>query len=242
MRRSHSLLLLQWDPVPAGKPLLKYTVRVMAGNEVLFEKVAMKPRAVFRDETPDQLTVQVNAITSAGISQWSQPYVYDAIRAYFIGRFIVDPEVHIEGVSPSDETAIVHVNVTAPGTLLCSIYAPNRRPVFSRQEVTSAGATGVLAGELAAATDYSVECSLHVAEKTVTSSKVNFATIAAVAQIVSIVDVEPFSSFAKVAVRSDVSGEVRCLAQEWRHGAISARSFDRLASRFMVRKWGRFEA
>ena len=149
MRRSHSLLLLQWDPIPTGKPLLKYTVRVMAGNEVLFEKVAMKPHAVFRDETPDTLTVQVNAITSAGISQWSRPYVYDANRGFFRGSFIVDPAVSIEGVSPSDETAIVHVNVTAPGTLLCSIYAPNRRPVFSRQEVTSAGAAGVLAGELA---------------------------------------------------------------------------------------------
>ena len=68
---------------------------------------------------------------------------------FFRGSFIVDPAVSIEGVSPSDETAIVHVNVTAPGTLLCSIYAPNRRPVFSRQEVTSAGAAGVLAGELA---------------------------------------------------------------------------------------------
>lgn len=206
----------------------------MAGNEVIFEKVAMKPHVAFRDETPGKLTVQVNAITSAGISQWSRPYVYDAIRGVFSGRFIVDPEVSIEGVSPSDETAIVHVNVTAPGTLLCAIYAPNRRPVFSRQEVTSAGATGVLAGELAALTEYSVECSLHVAEKTVTSQKVDFATIAPVAQNVEIVDVEPFSSFAKVAVRSEVSGEARCLAQEWRHGAISARSFDRLASRFTV--------
>ena len=241
MRRSHSLLLLQWDPIPTGKPLLKYTVRVMAGNEVLFEKVAMKPHAVFRDETPDTLTVQVNAITSAGISQWSRPYVYDANRGFFRGSFIVDPAVSIEGVSPSDETAIVHVNVTAPGTLLCSIYAPNRRPVFSRQEVTSAGAAGVLAGELAASTEYSVECSLHVAEKTVASQKVNFATIAPVAQKVEIVDVEPFASFAKVAVRSAVSGEARCLAQELRHGAISAKSFDRRASRFMVRKSGGFE-
>lgn len=205
----------------------------------------MKPHAVFRDETPDTLTVQVNAITSAGISQWSRPYVYDANRGFFRGSFIVDPAVSIEGVSPSDETAIVHVNVTAPGTLLCSIYAPNRRPVFSRQEVTSAGAAGVLAGELAgelaASTEYSVECSLHVAEKTVASQKVNFATIAPVAQKVEIVDVEPFASFAKVAVRSAVSGEARCLAQELRHGAISAKSFDRLASRFMVRKSGGFE-
>ena len=201
---------------------------------MLFEKVAMKPHAVFRDETPDTLTVQVNAITSAGISQWSRPYVYDANRGFFRGSFIVDPAVSIEGVSPSDETAIVPDNVTAPATHLSSIYAPNRRPVFSRQEVTSAGAAGVLAGELAASTEYSVECSLHVAEKTVASQKVNFATIAPVAQKVEIVDVEPFASFAKVAVRSAVSGELR-------HGAISAKSFDRLASRFMVRKSGGFE-
>lgn len=200
----------------------------------------MKPHIAFRDETPQKLTIQVNAITSAGISQWSQPYVYDAIRGRFDGRFIVDPAVTIEGVSPSDETAIVHVNVTSPGSLLCSVYAPNRRPVFSRQEVTSAGATGVMAGELAASTEYSVECSLHVDGMTATSQKMRFATIAPVAQDVTIVDVEPFASFAKVALRSGVSGEARCLAQEWRNGAISARSFDRLASRFMVGKRGAF--
>ena len=131
MRRSHSLLLLQWDPIPTGKPLLKYTVRVMAGNEVLFEKVAMKPHAVFRDETPDTLTVQVNAITSAGISQWSRPYVYDANRGFFRGSFIVDPAVSIEGVSPSDETAIVHVNVTAPGTLLSVSYTHITLPTIA---------------------------------------------------------------------------------------------------------------
>ena len=84
----------------------------------------------------------------------------------------------------------------------------------------------------------SLAMQLRAAAETVVRER--YAPIAPVAQKVEIVDVEPFASFAKVAVRSAVSGEARCLAQELRHGAISAKSFDRLASRFMVRKSGGF--
>ena len=75
-----STLRTHWRPVEStGRPVLKYNVRVadLTGH-VLFEKVAYKPFMTFRNVmTQNGLSVQVNVMTSAGLSEWSVPYVYN---------------------------------------------------------------------------------------------------------------------------------------------------------------------
>ena len=75
-----STLRTHWRPVDStGRPVLKYNVRVsdLTGH-VLFEKVAYKPFMIFRNvATQSGLSVQVNVMTSAGLSEWSVPYVYN---------------------------------------------------------------------------------------------------------------------------------------------------------------------
>lgn len=75
-----STLRLHWRPVEnTGRPVLKYNVRVAdLTGRVLFEKVAYKPFLAFHQVAVENgLSVQVNVMTSAGLSEWSLPYVYN---------------------------------------------------------------------------------------------------------------------------------------------------------------------
>lgn len=61
-----------------GRPVIKFNIRVSdLTGAVLFEKASYQPHIAFhRLSVTDGLKVEVNAMTSAGISQWSQPFVY----------------------------------------------------------------------------------------------------------------------------------------------------------------------
>lgn len=77
-------LLVRWHMKESGgRPVLKFNVRVseVSGN-VLFEKTSYRDFIAFRNiPQRDDLLVSVNAMTSLGLSAWSQPYVYSSARA-----------------------------------------------------------------------------------------------------------------------------------------------------------------
>ena len=222
-----SLLKLHWRRVENnGRPILKYTVRVSdLTGRILLEKVSYKPFIVFRDVTTSNgLAVQVNTMTAAGLSEWSQPYVYSPST----------PAVTIQSVSAYDVVAIVHLNVTAPGSLLCSYYASNVRPAFGNREVHHAGHARMMLENLIPETDYTVECSLHVDSLTTQSNKQSFTTPAHQSSHLEVTDVEPYSTFARISVRSNVPGMVHCMPMRKHFGHSSLRSFKRMAEHFFV--------
>lgn len=222
-----SLLKLHWRRVENnGRPILKYNVRVSdLTGRVLLEKVSYKPFIVFRDVvTSGGLAVQVNAMTAAGLSEWSQAYVYSPST----------PAVAIQSVSAYDVVAVIHLNVTAPGSLLCSYYASNVRPAFASREVHHAGHARMMLENLTPETDYTVECSLHVDSLTTQSNKQSFTTPAHQSSHLEVTDVEPYSTFARISVRSDVPGVVRCMPMRKHFGHNSLRSFKRMAEQFFV--------
>lgn len=224
-----SLLKLHWRRVENnGRPILKYNVRVSdLTGRVLLEKVSYKPFILFRNVvTSNGLSVQVNAMTAAGLSEWSQPYVYSPST----------PSVMIQSVSAYDALAVVHLNVTVPGSLLCSYYGSNVRPAFVNRKVHHAGHARMMLENLTPMTDYTVECSLHVDSITTQSNKQSFTTPAHQSSHLEVTDVEPYSTFARISVRSDMPGVVRCMPMRKHFGRSSLRSFKRMAEQFFVRE------
>lgn len=73
------MLFMRWRYLETtGKPVLKFNVRVTdLTGRVLFEKVAYKPHVHFHHlPTVEGLRAEVNVMTAAGLSAWSQPVVY----------------------------------------------------------------------------------------------------------------------------------------------------------------------
>lgn len=145
----------------------------------------------------------------------------------------VDPWVEVRSVRALGESALVEVNVTAPGTLLCAYHAASIRPAFVDRPVRHAGAARVLLGGLQPATRYTVECSLNAGNRTVQSAGKSFESGEAAARL-TITDVEPFATFARIRVKSDTPGDALCLPQRTRFGQPSLAAFARLAKRFHV--------
>ena len=61
-----------------GRPIIKFNIRVsdLTGT-VLYEKASYKSHIAFHNvPAVTGVKVEVNTMTSAGISEWSQPYVY----------------------------------------------------------------------------------------------------------------------------------------------------------------------
>ena len=134
------------------------------------------------------------------------------------------------------ESAMVFVNLTAPGTLLCSYYSSSVRPAFADRPVRHAGHARVLLRGLQPSTEYSVECSLNAANRTVQSTRTSFQTSEITASHLTITDVEPFATFARIRVKSDTPGDALCLPQRRRFGQASLSAFARLAKRFHVKE------
>ena len=135
----------------------------------------------------------------------------------------VDPWVEVRSVRALGESALVEVNVTAPGTLLCAYHAASIRPAFVDRPVRHAGAARVLLGGLQPATRYTVECSLNAGNRTVQSAGKSFESGEAAARL-TITDVEPFATFARIRGRGAVR-DVRADPSEERHAgrrAVSA--------------------
>lgn len=148
------------------------------------------------------------------------------------------PAVAVQKVSAHDTIAIVHVNVTTPGSLMCTYYSQTVRPAFANRQVHHAGHARLVLKDLTPEMTYSLDCSLHVQSITVNSLKESFTTPAHQGSHLEITDVEPYSTFARVTVRSDMPGEVRCMPMRMHAGHsfhhTSMRTFQRFAKRFMV--------
>lgn len=140
----------------------------------------------------------------------------------------------IETVTAYDVLGVVHLNATMPGSLLCSYYADTVRPVFASRVTRHAGHARVVLEGLTPETAYTVECSLHAGAATVHSAKHTFTTPAHLASHVEVADVEPFATYARIAITSDAPGAVRCLPMRPHLGATSLRAFHRLSQRVLV--------
>lgn len=87
---------------------------------------------------------------------------------------------------------------------------------------------------------YTVECSLNTNEMTVQSNKVTFTTSAHSESHLSINDIETFSTFARVSLKSETPGEVLCMHRPRSprsprsHGMTSMNTFKRFAKRLYV--------
>ena len=114
-------------------------------------------------------------------------------------------------VAAYDVVATAHVNVTAPGTVMCSYYSKTARPVFAQRMVSHAGHAHLLLEDLQEETEYSVECSLNTNTITVQSSKQTFTTQAHTASHLTVNDIETYSTFARVTLQSETPGEVLCM-------------------------------
>ena len=56
----------------------------------------------------------------------------------------------------------MHLNLTAPGNVVCSVYAPTIKPAFTERRVKHAGHARVFIAGLQEDSAYSVQCSLSV--------------------------------------------------------------------------------
>ena len=150
------------------------------------------------------------------------------------------PAVAVQKISAHDTIAIVHVNVTIPGSLMCTYYSQTIRPAFANRDVHHAGHARLVLKDLTPEITYTVECSLHANSVTATSVKETFTTPAHEGSHLEITDVESYSTFARVTVRSDTPGEVRCMPMRkhmghghgFGHGSMH--TFKRFAKRFLV--------
>lgn len=140
-------------------------------------------------------------------------------------------------VNPHDVVATVHVNATAPGTVMCSYYSSTVRPLFEQRTIRHAGHAHLLLKKLEEEMTYTVECSLNTNEMTVQSNKVTFTTSAHSDSHLSINDIETFSTFARVSLKSETPGEVLCMHRprsHRSHGMTSMNTFKRFAKRLYV--------
>ena len=126
---------------------------------------------------------------------------------------------------------MVHLNLTAPGNVVCSVYAPTIKPAFTERRVKHAGHARVFIAGLQEDSAYSVQCSLSVNDSpsSVSSNTASFTTQRHTASHIAITDVEAFSSFARVHVKSDTPGTVMCFPHRKHFGEMSMHSFRRFA-------------
>ena len=131
---------------------------------------------------------------------------------------------------------MVHLNLTAPGNVVCSVYAPTIKPAFTERRVKHAGHTRVFIAGLQEDSAYSVQCSLSVNDSpsSVSSNTASFTTQRHTASHIAITDVEAFSSFARVHVKSDTPGTVMCFPHRKHFGEMSMHSFRRFAKTVFV--------
>lgn len=71
---------------------------------------------------------------------------------------------------------------------------------------------------------------------TTQSNKQSFTTPAHQSSHLEVTDVEPYSTFARISVRSNVPGMVHCMPMRKHFGHSSLRSFKRMAEHFFVRE------
>ena len=197
-----------------GRPIIKFNIRVsdLTGT-VLYEKASYKPHIAFHNvPAVTGVKVEVNTMTSAGISEWSQPYVYSLTSKYSLLLYsFIDPTIAIMSVTAHDVVATAHVNITAPGTVMCSYYSKMTRPVFAQRMVRHAGHAHLLLQDLQEETEYSVECSLNTNTITVQSTKQTFTTQPHTASHLAVNDIETYSTFARITLQSETPGEVLCM-------------------------------
>lgn len=143
-------------------------------------------------------------------------------------------------VDAHDVVSTVHVNTTAPGTVICSYYSSTVRPLFEQRTIHHAGHAHLLLKNLKEEMTYTVECSLNTNDNTVQSNKVTFTTTAHSDSHLSVNDIETFSTFARVSLKSETPGEVLCMHRPHSphsphsHQQISLNTFKRFAKRLYV--------
>ena len=240
-------LLVRWHMKESGgRPVLKFNVRVSdASGRVLFEKTAYRDFIAFHHVPQrDDLQVAVSAMTALGLSAWSQPYVFASSRTGVRRDSPLGPRIALQAVEAHDTTAMVHLNLTAPGNVVCSVYAPTIKPAFTERRVKHAGHARVFIAGLQEDSAYSVECSLSVNDSpsSVSSNTASFTTQRHTASHIAITDVEAFSSFARVHVKSDTPGTVMCFPHRKHFGDVSAHAFRRFAKTVFVDARGGREA
>lgn len=146
----------------------------------------------------------------------------------------------ILSVDPHDVIATVHLNVTAPGTAICSYYSSTVRPLFEERTIHHAGHAHLLLKNLQEEMSYTVECSLNVNGATVQSEKSTFVTKAHTDSHLSVNDLETYSTFARVTLKSETPGEVLCMHRPRHHrhhhpmSSSSMHTFQRFAKRLFV--------
>lgn len=235
-------LFVRWRMTQSGgRPVIKFNIRVsdLTGT-VLFEKASYQPHIAFHHLTvTDNIKVEVNAMTSAGISQWSQPFIYSKSSRSFVNASFVEPAVSVMSVDAHDVIATIHLNATAPGTVMCSYYSPTVRPLFEQRPIRHAGHAHLHLKDLQEEMTYTVECSLNVNDVTVQSEKATFTTQAHTTSHLSVNDLETYSTFARVTLKSETPGEVLCMHRprhphHRRHHHSSAHTFQRFAKRLFV--------
>ena len=151
----------------------------------------------------------------------------------------------VMSVNAHDVVATVHVNTTAPGTILCSYYSSTVRPQFEQRSVHHAGHAHLLLKNLEEEMTYTVECSLNVNEVTVQSNKATFTTKAHTDSHLTVNDIETYSTFARVSITSETPGEVLCMHRprhphpHARYHGGSLNTFKRFAKRLYVLIRGR---
>ena len=247
-------LLVRWHMKESGgRPVLKFNVRVSgASGRVLFEKTAYRDFIAFHHVPQrDDLQVAVSAMTALGLSAWSQPYVFASSRTGVRRDSPLGPRIALQAVEAHDTTAMVHLNLTAPGNVVCSVYSASIRPAFTERRVNHAGHARVFIAGLSQGAAYEVSCSLSAASATgatgatgaaVTSNTLSFTTQHHADAHVSITEVEAFATFARVHVKSEVPGTVMCFPHRKHFGDVSAHAFRRFAKTVFVGARGGREA
>ena len=147
-----------------GKPVLKFNVRVTdLSGRVMFEKASYKPHIRFhRVQSSQGLRAEVNVMTSAGLSAWSKPVVYqpsgrreEGVRLRTCGGSDVCACVWRDGDGPRESHKSRNVDVLL--LLLCDptcvreSSSPPRRPRWTLAE--DAGAIDELHGGVLSAHD-----------------------------------------------------------------------------------------
>ena len=133
---------------------------------------------------------------------------------------IVEPAMNVISVDSHDVVATVHVNTTAPGTIMCSYYSSTVRPLFEERAIHHAGHAHLLLKNLEEEMAYTVECSLNHDGVTIQTEKVAFTTKAHTQSHLTISDIETYSTFARVSIKSETPGEVLCFHRPhgFKHG------------------------
>ena len=85
VNRIDNTLHIKWRMNQSGgRPVIKFNIRVSdLSGTVLYEKASYKPHIAFHNvPAVSGVKVEVNTMTSAGISEWSQPFVYSLTSTF----------------------------------------------------------------------------------------------------------------------------------------------------------------